>query len=42
MGLLMQRRGYGPHRDEEDPGVTRYIKPLADVPPPSLPEPTTA
>jgi acetyltransferase len=40
MGLLMQRRGYGPHRDEEDPGVTRYIKPLLDVPPPPLPEPT--
>ena len=42
MGLLMQRRGYGPHRDEEDPGVMRYIKPLVDVPPPSLPEPTAA
>ncbi len=40
MGLLMQRRGYGPHRDEEDPGVMRYIKPLLDVPPPPLPEPT--
>jgi acetyltransferase len=36
MGQLMQRRGYGPHRDEEDPGVMRYIKPLAEVP--SLPE----
>jgi acetyltransferase len=42
MGLLMQRRGYGPHRDEEDPGVMRYIKPLTDAPPPSLPEPTAA
>jgi acetyltransferase len=42
MGLLMQRRGYGPHRDEEDPGVMRYIKPLIDAPPPSIPEPTAA
>jgi acetyltransferase len=42
MGLLMQRRGYGPHRDEEDPGVMRYIKPLIDVAPPSLPEPSVA
>ena len=42
MGLLMQRRGYAPHRDEEDPGVMRYIKPLVDVPPPSLPESTAA
>jgi acetyltransferase len=42
MGLLMQRRGYGPHRDEEDPGVMRYIKPLVDVPPPPLPETATA
>jgi acetyltransferase len=42
MGLLMQRRGYGPHRDEEDPGVMRYIKPLVDTPPPTLPETTTA
>jgi acetyltransferase len=33
MGQLMQQRGYGPHRDEEDPGVTRYIKTLVDVPP---------
>jgi acetyltransferase len=32
MGQLMQRRGYGPHRDEEDPGVTRYIKPLSEPP----------
>jgi hypothetical protein len=42
MGLLMQRRGYSPHRDEEDPGITRYIKPLADAAPPPLPEPTAA
>jgi acetyltransferase len=42
MGLLMQRRGYGPHRDEEDPGVMRYIKPLFDTAPPPLPEPNTA
>jgi acetyltransferase len=42
MGLLMQRRGYGPHRDEEDPGVMRYIKPLVDVLPPPLPETATA
>ncbi len=40
MGLLMQRRGYGPHRDEEDPGVMRYIKPLVDASPPPLPEAT--
>jgi acetyltransferase len=33
MGQLMQRRGYGPHRDAEDPGVMRYIKPLAEPPP---------
>jgi acetyltransferase len=42
MGLLMQRRGYGPHRDEEDPGVMRYIKPLVEAEPPALPEPTTS
>ena len=40
MGLLMQRRGYGPHRDEEDPGVMRFIKPLFDAPPPSVAEPS--
>jgi acetyltransferase len=34
MGAMMHRRGYGPHRDEEDPGVTRYIKPLVDAEPP--------
>jgi acetyltransferase len=32
MGQLMQRRQYAPHRDEEDPGVTRYIKPLTELP----------
>jgi acetyltransferase len=34
MGLLMQRRGYAPHRDDDDPGVTRFIKPLLDASPP--------
>jgi acetyltransferase len=38
MGLLMQRRGYGPHRDAEDPGVMRFIKPLVEVSAPSLVE----
>ena len=33
MGAMMQRRGYGPHRDHDDPGVTRFIKPLIDAPP---------
>jgi acetyltransferase len=28
MGEMMRKRGYVPHRDEEDPGVLRYIKPL--------------
>ena len=28
MGGMMRKRGYAPHRDEEDPGVLRYIKPL--------------
>jgi acetyltransferase len=30
MGQLMRRRGYVPHRDEEDPGVLRYIKQLQE------------
>jgi hypothetical protein len=30
MGDLMRKRGYGPHRDEEDPGILRYIKPLTE------------
>jgi len=30
MGELMRKRGYAPHRDDEDPGVLRYIKPLAE------------
>lgn len=42
MGLLMQRRGYGPHRDEDDPGVMRFIKPLFDASPPALTEPSAA
>jgi acetyltransferase len=42
MGLLMQRRGYAPHRDEEDPGVMRYVKPLAEAPLPPLAEPSAA
>jgi acetyltransferase len=42
MGLLMQRRGYVPHRDEEDPGVMRYVKPLLESPLPPLAEPSTA
>jgi acetyltransferase len=29
MGELMRKRGYAPHRDDDDPGVLRYIKPLA-------------
>src|SRR5512134_3298995 len=32
MGLLMRRRGYGPHRDESDPSVLRFVKSLVDVP----------
>jgi acetyltransferase len=32
MGLLMRRRGYAPHRDETDPGVLRFVKPLVDAP----------
>ena len=30
MGTMMRKRGYAPHRDEEDPGILRYIKPLAE------------
>jgi acetyltransferase len=30
MGQLMRRRGYVPHRDEEDPGILRYIKQLQE------------
>ena len=30
MGDLMRKRGYGPHRDEEDPGILRYIKTLTE------------
>ncbi len=30
MGDLMRKRGYGPHRDEEDPGILRYIKALTE------------
>ena len=26
--MLMRKRGYAPHRDDEDPGILRYIKPL--------------
>jgi hypothetical protein len=26
----MRKRGYGPHRDDEDPGILRYIKPLME------------
>jgi acetyltransferase len=33
MGELMRKRGYAPHRDEEDPGVLRYIKPLVEATP---------
>jgi hypothetical protein len=33
MGELMRKRGYAPHRDEEDPGVLRYIKPLVEPAP---------
>ena len=29
-GPLMRKRGYAPHRDDEDPGILRYIKPLAE------------
>jgi acetyltransferase len=32
MGLLMRHRGYGPHRDESDPSVLRFVKSLVDVP----------
>jgi acetyltransferase len=32
MGLLMRRRGYDPHRDESDPSVLRFVKPLVDAP----------
>jgi acetyltransferase len=31
MGSMMKRRGYAPHRDETDPGVVRYVKPLVDT-----------
>jgi len=33
MGEMMRKRGYAPHRDEEDPGVIRYIKPLIESTP---------
>ncbi|HJW51835.1 MAG TPA: GNAT family N-acetyltransferase, partial [Burkholderiaceae bacterium] len=33
MGAMMRKRGYAPHRDEEDPGVIRYIKPLIESTP---------
>jgi len=33
MGELMRKRGYAPHRDEDDPGVLRYIKPLVEPAP---------
>ena len=30
MDGMMRHRGYVPHRDEDDPGILRYIKPLAE------------
>ena len=42
MGDMMKKRGYGPHRDEDDPGVTRYIKPLVEPPPPNAEAPASS
>jgi hypothetical protein len=33
MGTMMRKRGYAPHRDEEDPSILRYIKPLIEEAP---------
>jgi acetyltransferase len=41
MGDLMRKRGYVPHRDDEDPGVLRYIKALVE-PVPGPPAVTAA
>jgi acetyltransferase len=41
MGELMRKRGYAPHRDDEDPGVLRYIKPLLEAAPGAV-EPAAA